>query len=223
MQRAFDSSLVSVVLYGSAATGEQDSTFSDLNILCVLKRVTPVELGQAEPVWVWWRALGHPSPLLLSEEEVHNSTDSFPMEFRDMTEQRRVLYGPDLIADLKIEHTHYRTMLERELRVNLLRLRQKAAGVLSDPVKLLHLCAASASTFCVLGRHLLLASGAHVAPRRREIVAQLHERLKIDSAPLTVLLDLRESKTGSGVDHPDELFRSYLGTIEAMVRHADQL
>ncbi len=222
LQGAFHTSLVSVILYGSGATGERDAGFSDLNVVCVLKQITPVELSQAEPVWSWWSALGHPAPLLLSEEEVHHSADSFPLEFRDMSERRKVLYGPDLIADLKIEHTHHRTILERELRVNLLRLRQKAAAILSDPAKLLHLCAESVTTFCVLGRHLLLASGATVEYRRREVVAQLHTRLKIDTEPLSRLLDVRETKAASGVD-AQTLFAEYLKTIEAMVRHADQL
>ena len=222
LQNAFDTTLVSVILYGSAATGEHDAGFSDLNVLCVLKRVTPLELSQAEPVWTWWRERGYPSPLLLSEEEVSQSTDSFPLEFRDMSQQRKVLYGPDLIADLKVSHTYHRAVLERELRVNLLRLRQKAAAVLSNPEELLRLCAGSVTTFCVLGRHLLLASGAENEHGRRAVLAQLAERLKIDTAPLTKLLDVRESKAADGVEIQG-LFAQYLMTIEAMVRHADQL
>ena len=61
--------LQSVILYGSAAAGEHNEHFSDLNVLCVLTRVTPAELADAEPIFKWWRAQGNPSPLLLSEEE----------------------------------------------------------------------------------------------------------------------------------------------------------
>ena len=89
--------LRSVILYGSAAAGEHNEQFSDLNVLCVLARVTPAELADAEPIFKWWRALGNPSPLLLSEEELRTSTDCFPIEFHDMQERRRVLFGTDLI------------------------------------------------------------------------------------------------------------------------------
>ena len=62
--------LRSVVLYGSAASGEHNEHFSDINVLCVLTAVTPAELADSEPIFNWWRAHGNPSPLLLSEEEV---------------------------------------------------------------------------------------------------------------------------------------------------------
>ena len=93
------SACVSVVLYGSAAAGEHNEHFSDINVLCVLTRVTPAELAGSEPIFKWWRALGNPSPLLLSEEELRTSTDCFPIEFHDMQERRRVLFGPDLIRE----------------------------------------------------------------------------------------------------------------------------
>ena len=88
--------LRSVVLYGSAASGEHNEHFSDINILCVLTAVTPAELADSEPIFTWWRALGNPAPLLLSEAEVRSSTDCFPIEFHDMQERRRVLFGADV-------------------------------------------------------------------------------------------------------------------------------
>jgi len=130
--------LVSVILYGSAASSDYHGEFSDLNVLCVLTRVTPVELGASEPIFKWWRD-GNPTPLLLSEEEVRTSTDCFPIEFHDMQERRRVLFGQDVIEKLEIDKTFYRAQVEHELRAKLLRLRQKAAGILADKQGLLRL------------------------------------------------------------------------------------
>src|SRR5579862_9312163 len=79
--------LRSVVLYGSAASGEHNEHFSDINVLCVLTAVTPSELAESEPIFKWWQGLGNPAPLLLSEEELRTSTDCFPIEFRDMQER----------------------------------------------------------------------------------------------------------------------------------------
>ena len=104
LEHAFSDRLVSVILYGSAASPDHPDRFSDLNVLCVLKQVMPRELMEGEPVLKWWREKGHPWPLLMSEDEVHNSADSFPIEFHDMKERRRVLYGLDVIADLTSRH-----------------------------------------------------------------------------------------------------------------------
>ena len=128
LKQAEGERLRSVILYGSAAAGEHNEHFSDLNVLCVLTRITPSELADAEPIFKWWRAQGNPSPLLLSEEELRTSTDCFPIEFEDMKERRRVLFGPDVIQDLVIDRTFYRAQVEMELRSKLLRLRQKQPG-----------------------------------------------------------------------------------------------
>jgi predicted nucleotidyltransferase len=214
--------LRSVILYGSAAAGEHNEHFSDLNILCVLTRVTPAELAGSAPIFEWWRSLGNPSPLLLSEEELRTSTDCFPIELEDMKERRRVLFGPDLIHDLVIEKNFYRAQVEMELRAKLLRLRQKAADVLSNQPALLRLMIDSVPNFLVLARHALLVSGMPSGWRKREIVRHLPD-IGADGTPFDILLDLRDqSKLARDVD-PDTLFASYLKQIEVLVGHVDRL
>src|SRR5437588_9755879 len=120
IERAYHDRLVSVLLYGSGANHRD--RYSDLNVLCVLKEITPRELGEGEPILRWWREHGHPSPLLMSEEEAHNSADSFPIEFRDMKDRRKLLSGVDVIADVHVDTKNYRVQVEHELRAKLIRL-----------------------------------------------------------------------------------------------------
>jgi hypothetical protein len=221
LERAFSGRLVSVVLYGSAASGHHDKV-ADLNVLCVLKEITPQELSDGEPVLRWWREKGHPSPLLMSEEEAHNSADSFPIEFRDMKDHRKVLFGVDVIADVHVDTKYHRVQVEHELRAKLFRLRQQAAQVLSDPQALLTLCVDSVSTFCVLARHALLAAGQEARHDRRALVRQLGSALTMDVAPFETLLDIREDKSGDPGD-PGELFARYLDCIRRLVEYVDRL
>jgi predicted nucleotidyltransferase len=223
LERAYNDRLVSVVLYGSGASGEHHHKFSDLNVLCVLKQVTPRELGEGEPILRWWREHGHPSPLLMSEEEAHHSADCFPIEFRDMKDRRKVLYGVDVIADVQVDTRNYRAQIEHELRAKLFRLRQKGAQVLSDPAELLKLCVDSVSNFCLLGRHALVVSGATAKTERRAVVHQLGQTLKMDTTPFDILLDIREDKSGVDPGDPGELFAMYLERIQRIVEFVDRL
>jgi hypothetical protein len=227
LERAFHDRLVSIVLYGSAAHAHQHADhrgkFSDLNVLCVLKQITPQELAEGEPTLRWWTGKGHPSPLLMSEEEVHNSTDCFPIEFRDMKDRRKVLYGLDLIADVHVDTKYYRAHIEHELRSKLFRLRQQGAQRLSAPAALLNLCVDSVSTFCVLGRHALLAAGIDAKVERRAVVHQLAATIHMDVTPLEILLDLREDKAGPEAGDPGELFAKYLECIQRLVQFVDRL
>jgi predicted nucleotidyltransferase len=224
LEHAFSGRLVSVVLYGSAASGEHSADrMADLNVLCVLKEITPRELSEGEPILKWWREKGNPSPLLMSEEEVHNSADSFPMEFKDMKERRRVLYGPDVIADVTVHTRYYRAQVEHDLRAKLLRLRQQGAQRLSDPGGLLTLCMDSVSTFCVLGRHALELAGTKAKAERRAVVKQLAHALEADLSPFEILLDIREDKAGTDPGDPGELFAQYLVCINRLIAFVDGL
>jgi predicted nucleotidyltransferase len=212
--------LRSVVLYGSAAAGEHNEHFSDINVLCVLTRVTPTELADSEPIFRWWRELGNPSPLLFSEDELRTSTDCFPVEFHDMQERYRILHGADVIKDLMIDRTFYRAQVEMELRSKLLRLRQKAAEVLTEKAPLLRLMIDSVPNFLVLARHALLLSEQPSGWKKREIVRHLPD-IGVDGTPFDTLLDLREQSKRAGDVDPAALFAAYLQQIQALVGHVD--
>jgi len=222
LKEAHKDRLVSVILYGSAASGDHHEKFSDLNVFCVLRDIRTSDLAHSEPIFKWWRDLGNPAPLLMSEEEVRTSTDCFPIEFHDMKERRRVLFGKDVIDGLEIDRTFYRAQIEHDLRAKLIRLRQKAGGVLSDGKALLRLMLDSVSTFCVLARHALLVGGGDVGSQKRDIANKLGE-LGADPAPIRTLLDLREEKKDDTTVEPAALFEAYLREIQAIVAYVDRL
>jgi hypothetical protein len=191
--------------------------------LCVLARITAQELAASEPIFRWWREMGNPAPLLLTAEEARTSTDCFPIEFIDMRESRRVLHGEDVIEGMEVGQTFYRAMVEHELRAKLLRLRQKAAGVLADRELLRRLMADSVSTFLVLTRHALRLGGQSVSTHKREIAETAQRAFGLDAAPFLALLDLREHKVKSKDVDPVPLFQSYLEQIHVVITAVDRL
>src|SRR5215469_2347768 len=223
LRKALGDHLISVVLYGSAATGDHREKFSDYNVLCVLTGIAPQQLRATEPIFRWWRELGNPAPLLLTEREVADSTDCFPIEFHDIRDHHRILHGPDLVSNLTIDNAHYRGQVEHELRAKLLRLRQKASGILSDKDVLRRLLVDSVSTFCVLFRHALILRGEEAPVRKREIVGMTRESFGIDGEPFELLLDLRDRKQGAKVDEPEALLARCMREIEKVIEIVDRL
>src|SRR5581483_3741658 len=164
---------------------------------------------------------GSPPPLLLTAEEDRTATDCFPMEFHDMQEHRRVLFGADIVKELEIDRSFYRAQVEHELRAKQIRLRQKAAEVLSSSEQLTKLLTDSISTFCVLGRHGLILSGREARWKKAEIVSALEEAMQVQLPAFNEILAIRGSskQAASGTS----LLGQYLADVDALVRFVDAL
>ena len=223
LQHALGDRLISVVLYGSAAAGDHHADFSDLNVLCVLDALGTRELAAAEDIFRWWREQGSPSPLLLTQTELASSTDCFAIEFHDIQRQHRILHGADLISKLAIDDSFYRAQVEHELRAKLLRARQKAAGMMSNPDLLRRMLLDSVSTFCVLFRHALFLKGFNAPFLKRDVIQLAREVFSFDPAPFEKLLDVREGRLKARDFEPVTLLASYLQEISRVIDSVDTI
>jgi hypothetical protein len=223
LQKAFAARLVSVVLYGSGATGERHPGFSDFNILCVLTEIGTAELSAGEGIFRWWRAQGSPAPLLLTERELAAGSDTFAVEFHDIRENHQLLFGKDVVSTLVIADWFYRAQVEHELRAKLLRLRQKACGMFSEDDLLRRMLVDSLSTFCVLFRHALALGGYPAPVKKREIIQGAREHFGIDAEPFEKLLDVREERIKAGELRPVSLLASYLQGISTVIEAVDRI
>ena len=160
LTEAAGKNLESVVLYGSAATGNYKPGTSDLNLLCTLVTMNVHELQLLAPVVHWWtREEKESPPLFFQTEELRRSTDVFAIESLDIKRAHRVLFGKDPIADLDIPMNLHRVQVERDLRLLLLRLRQHALLAGKNEIEYTATLKKSDSSTMVLLRHTLLAFG----------------------------------------------------------------
>ncbi len=125
LKSAIGANLKTVVLYGSAAAGNFQPQHSDLNVLCVLDRLDGAELQKLGPTARRWEKKGHPAPLVFGLEELQRAADVFAIELLDIQEKHRLLFGANIFAGMRVPLRLHREQVERELRTNLVRLRQR--------------------------------------------------------------------------------------------------
>ena len=123
-----------------------------------------------------------------------------------------------------IDDSFYRAQVEHELRAKLLRVRQKAGGMLSNPDLLRRMLLDSVSTFCVLFRHALIlqrrrrpCSEARCDPARRA------KPSASTRTPFEKLLDVREGRLKPRDLDPVQLLASYLKEISQVIDAVDRL
>jgi len=223
LKRAHGDNLASVVLFGSAAAGNHIEGRSDLNVLVVLNRITPEDLRAAHPVITEWRKAGNSLPIYFTRDEMASSSDVFPIEFSDMTEIHRVLYGIDPFDGLRISTTNLRLQCEFELRGKLIRLRDLYIPNSGDVERLSRLMAESLSSFAVLFRHVLRLLGEEPPKKKREVVLSLASRLNLDREPFLKILSVREDNKKLVEAEAHQVFAGYLAQIERVIEAVDKI
>jgi predicted nucleotidyltransferase len=222
LKHAAGSNLKSVVLYGSAASGEFHAKHSDLNVLCVLARLDGAEIEKLNPAAEWWSRKGHPAPLLFTQEELHDAADVFAIEMLDIQASHRVLHGEDVFAGLHVPMSLHRLQVEHDLRTNLIRLRQGYLLAPRELKSLLGLMTTSVSTFGALFRHALIALGQPAAKSKREAVDRLAKHLGFDASGIHTILDVREGKLTENQVDVQATFHSYLVAVTRVAEEVDR-
>ena len=222
LKKAVESNLLTVLLYGSAATDEFHPKHSDLNVLCILRDLSREELSKLHAPSTWWAKKGHPAPLFFTLNELHHSADIFAIELLDIKAARRILYGEDVIASLHVPTDLHRLHVERELRNNTLRLRQYYVRQGADSRKTLQLMVSSISTFVALFRHALIALGEEPPPTKRATVDRAGSVMGFDPSPFHTVLDIREGRKRERDVEAQATFDKYLSAVVKAAEEVDR-
>ena len=223
LSQAAGNNLLSVILYGSAAEGEFHPEYSDLNLLCVLQDTSFASLSKiANPV-EWWRKKKHHPPLVLTPQELKATADVFSIEFVDMKQRHRVLYGEDVLRNLDVPMHLHRSQLEYELREKLFLLRQHILVAGTREKDLWEVMLNSLSSFTTLFRHVLIELGEQGRKHSRDAVEELGSRLNFDSSTFVQLMDVRGKKADRKQFHATDVAGRYLSSIETVTTAVDKM
>lgn len=222
-QQAAGPNLQSVILYGSAASGEFQSESSHLNLLCLLRETSFANLSAIAPVAGWWRRQNNPAPLVLTREELERSADVFAIEVLDMQRNHRVLFGDEVLNGLHVPMHLHRAQVEYELREKLILLRQRLLEAMGSKRRLWDLLLSSLPAFATLFRHALIALGQASPQSRREAIQALATRLQFDPSALLQLLDVREHQAERRQFDVNDVFTRYLAAVQHVTSAVDTM
>ena len=223
IRQAAGENLQSVILYGSAASGEFHPEFSNVNLLCVVREASFATLSALAPVVDWWTRQKRHVPLVLTGEEMKRSADVFSIEFLDMQRRHRVLFGADVLADLTIPMHLHGAQVEYELREKTILLRERFLVAGTNKQRLWELLLGSLSTFTTLFRHSLIALGEKPPDSKRETIQALAKRIQFDASAFLQLLDIREHKADQKQFDAADVFARYLAAIQQVTAAVDRM
>lgn len=225
LRSAYGAALRSVVLYGSAAAGggEHVAKKSDYNVLIIVDDVPLERLRELSAVTRAWRDAGNHPPMTFTEREWRASSDIFTMEYADILERNKVLYGESPFAGITVEHDKLRLQVEREAMGVLLRLRGAVLLAGTDSAEQIKLMTASLSTLMIVFRGILRLAGRTPPHGYAEIAKEVSAMVGIDAAAFeSVSQQIRDSKS-IPKDRAREVLGAYLSGMEAVVMYISAL
>jgi hypothetical protein len=122
---AFETDLVAVVLYGSAAADGALRATSDVNVLLVLRRFDQAAADRLrEPMRVAHAAV-QLNAMFLLDTEINAALEAFAVKFADILGRHRVLFGSDPFSHLATSRDALLKRLKQVLLNLQLRLRER--------------------------------------------------------------------------------------------------
>jgi hypothetical protein len=223
LRDAAGENLESILLFGSAVTGDFHPQYSNLNVFCVLRDSSFASLQSLAPAVKWWDGQKQPPPLFMTRDEIVRSSDVFTIELMDIKEHHRVLFGEDVLQALTIPTKLHRIQVEYELGEKLALLRQHLLLSSGDAARMWHLLTRSVSSFATLFHHALIALGKKAPSGKRAAVQALSEVIGFDASAFSQVMDVREQKLDRKQLNVAEVFSRYLTALEQVVAAVDSM
>jgi len=219
----FGEDLVSVILYGSAASNDYIPGKSDINFMIVLSEDGIDSIDKAFEVIGKWKKRNVATPLFLTETYVKTSLDVFPIEYLNFRNNHELVYGKDILKDLSFDQEFLRLQCEREVKGKLLVLREAFLETRGKGKYLQQLTTQSLGAFVAIFNALLHLKGNELPRHKRDVIKEVCLAFDMDATLFEKLLDIKEKRLKLSDSEMADLFKSYLRQVQKLWKIVDTL
>lgn len=221
LKTAYASGLISVTLYGSAASGEFTGKHSNINLLIVLGDTGLDNLNKVSKIIIS-RKFQVLNPLFFTEDYIRDLLDVFPIEFLDMKENYVVLYGKDCLKDLEIDLKNLRFQCEQELKAKLINMKSIYLRN-KDKNSLRNLLFKSFTSIVHILRNLLRLKGLEPAYSKEDVLVEFKREFNINTDNLHKILVSKLNNQKLSYEEIESLFFALVADLEKIVSITDKL
>jgi hypothetical protein len=222
LQLAYADALRSVVLFGSAVAGEHRPNKSDYNVLVIVDALPLDRLRAVAAVSRAWAEDGNPPPMTFTTREWKGSADIFPMEYADILERHRVLFGTLPVDGIRVNPADLRLQVEHQTMGKLLQLRQAIMGAGGDTALQLEVLEKSLSTLMVIFRGIVRMHGQVPSQDYEALTLSVAERAGFSPEPFVRVIRHARGTEKLPRDKASVILEEYLAAMERLVTYLDE-
>lgn len=206
LQHIFGDRLQAVVAYGQPGADPAPC-------LALVREITASDLDECAARVASWHNAGCATPLLLTRKEFAGSLDAFPIEYGEILETHRMVFGVDPFAGLIIKTEDLRRECETLVKSHLLHLRENYIECRGRQSDVSALVAEAAPAFALILRRLARLDGAPAATNA-DLGAYAAHRPGLDPRVVGDVLAMAGHRS-AGVD-AIRLYPGYLAAVEQL-------
>lgn len=218
LEDIYGEGLVSVILYGSAASGEYSGDHSNVNVAVFLKDARLENIAKSSGLIRKFRVI---TPAFFTEEFIRDSADVFPVEFLDMKENHLVLHGRDVLKDLAIDIKNLRFQCEQELKSKIINMKRAYIGTGAASGLRRLLFKFFVSSLHIL-RNIVRLKGRAPSYRKEDILTELAEEFNIDVKNMRAIHDAKNGKKALKDSEVEGLFFAFVDVLEKIAEMVDK-
>ncbi len=222
-QQVFGKDLISLMLYGSAASGSWVKGKSDINILVVLTPDGMERLDNGFPLVEKWRKRGVAVPLVMTRKFIDSSLDSYPIEFLNMKNRSVLIYGENVLQPLLIKPEDLRLQIERELHSKILLLCEGYLESTGSARHLRNLIQKSFTAFVALFNAMLYLKQGEAPLDKRDTIREMNRVFTIDANVFMLCMEIRQGTDRLSSKEVKDLFKQYMREVEKLFHIIDVL
>lgn len=219
--KTYGSELEGIILYGSAVRGEFLPGLSNLNVLLILSSYDLSVLKQYDDLHKRWSKEQVVVPLFLTKADLESASTAFPLEYQDILDWHRLLWGQDPFVGLKIDTRYLAGEVVQGLRGNVFRLRQRLVEGRSTEEAITILLPLSITTLLPVLRGLQRLLGRPVMKHGEPLLNDIESHLEIDLTGLRDALALKRGHISPGQKEIPRLMDRYLESLTQLVTTAE--
>ncbi|MBC8527551.1 MAG: hypothetical protein H8D22_11985 [Candidatus Cloacimonetes bacterium] len=219
----FGESLISIHIYGSAATQDFNPKYSDINVAIILEDLNLKNLIGAKGTIKHLRKKHVSAPLFLSKQYIESSLDTFPIEFLNIKSSHKTIFGDNYFEKLKINPEHLRLQAERELKGKLLILRLAFLENIGNLKVIKNLIFTSFSSFIPVMKAIIILKNEEIPEKIIDIIKKTATLLKIDFTAFLQAFDLKSRNIKMKRQQLVEFYTRYVQAVDQLSEIVDKL
>ncbi len=223
LKKTYTQKLFSVVVYGSCADNLCENKYSDINCIVLINNLDAEDLKQSNNIIKNWKKDNDNLPIFMDKEEWFNSADVYPIEYSDIKDRYRIVFGEDVVATLQLTNSNLRLMCEHEIKNILIKLRQYYLANSSKLDNAEKVALSATKSLIAVFRAVLKIHNDRVPHQAEEVIDLLAENIDFDKETFKKLLKSRKEKISIRKSDYEQIIQSLINSTNKILSAVDKI